>query len=83
MRKPSWIFDSRSVINPKDFANLDGGGEPPSPPYDKILAEVSHSSNGSENLSSFTGIFNGAPRSCQFGRSSFSEEGSRTLPDKI
>ncbi len=23
MRKPSWIFDSRSVINPKDFANSD------------------------------------------------------------
>ena len=23
MRKPSWIFDSRSVINPNDFANLD------------------------------------------------------------
>ena len=23
MRKPSWVFDSRSVINPKDFVNLD------------------------------------------------------------
>lgn len=35
------------------------------------------------NLSFVTGVFNGAPNSFQFGKSSFSATGSTHAPDKI
>lgn len=35
------------------------------------------------NLSSLTGVFNGAPKSFQSGNSSFKATGSTTAPDSI